>query len=336
MLAALSSLKHISSQPALLLLAVLAFVGHSLSADDKPSPKPSGTAKKPATSAATSPVLVVVNGQSITEADLERVLKTRQVPAAMRAKARDVFLQELVDTRLIQQYLASRDTAASEKDIDAQVERVLQLAKSEGDDPEKRLVEMGYTRASLRAEFAVPLAWQKHLDRVATPKKVQEYFEFHRAEFDGTKVRASHILIKVPSDASDDERKAAFEKLEQIRSQIVSRKLAFAEAAEKYSQAPSSEQGGDVGLIPFSGKMPSAFSKVAFGLKEGEVSQPITTPVGVHLCLVTERLPGDLSLEDVRSEVVTKYSQELWRKTADDLKAKAKIEWKAAKSSPPK
>lgn len=297
-------------------------------AADKDAGQPAARTRKSLLPFAGSNVLVIVNGQKITEDDLNRVLKTRRVPDEMLEKARDVFLDELVDTRLIQQYLASRDTAATEKEIDAEVDRILKYAKGEGENPEKKLIEMGYTRASLRAEFAVPLAWQKYLDRTATPKKLQEYFDEHRSEFDGTRVRASHILIKVPSGAGAAERQDALSRMEKIRAQIVARKITFAEAAEKYSQAPTSEQGGDVGLIPFSGKMPAAFSKMAFSLKEGEVSQPFQTPVGVHLCLVTGRHPGELSLEDVRSEVLTKYSQYLWKKTADDLRGKGKIEWK--------
>jgi parvulin-like peptidyl-prolyl isomerase len=74
--------------------------------------------------------------------------------------------------------------------------------------------------------------------------------------------------------------------------------------------------------------MPEEFSRAAFGLKVGEISRPFRTPFGVHLCLVTERRPGDLSLEDVREEVLKRLSQELWDQTVVELRKAAKIEWK--------
>jgi peptidyl-prolyl cis-trans isomerase C len=65
---------------------------------------------------------------------------------------------------------------------------------------------------------------------------------------------------------------------------------------------------------------------VAFALKTGDVSQPIESPFGVHLITVTDRKPGDLSLEDVRGKVLDVLSKELWDKTVAELRTQAKIE----------
>src|SRR6185436_2702944 len=113
-----------------------------------------------------------------------------------------------------------------------------------------------------------------------------------------------------------------------LRKEIVGKKLTFEEAARKHSQAPSKEQGGDVGDFPYAGKMFAQFSRQAFALEVGEISQPFRTPYGMELCLVTERTPGDLSLEDVRDDVVARLSQEMWKQTIADLRKDAKIEWK--------
>ncbi len=74
--------------------------------------------------------------------------------------------------------------------------------------------------------------------------------------------------------------------------------------------------------------MPRQFSREAFRLKVGEISQPFRSKFGVHLCVVTGRTPGDLSLEDVRDEVLTRLSQEMWKQTVADMRKTAKIEWK--------
>lgn len=276
----------------------------------------------------TTPVLVVVNGQPITERDLDRLLRTRQVPEAMWAGARERFLEQLIDARLIQGFLDSRQTVAVKEEVDEQVRRIREFAAKEG-DPDKILSAMGYTEKSLRDEFALPLAWKRHVNRVVPANKLKEYFAEHRQEFDGTKVRASHILIRVTAPRESDEWKTAEEKLRQLRVQIVQKKLTFADAAKANSDGPSKESGGDLGYFPYSGKMSDEFSRVAFGLKVGEISEPFRSRFGVHLCLVTDRQPGELSLEDVRDEVFARIAQELWDKTVAELRASTKIERKS-------
>ena len=57
--------------------------------------------------------------------------------------------------------------------------------------------------------------------------------------------------------------------------------------------------------------MPPEVSRVAFSLKPGEVSQPFRTRFGVHLYTATAVRPGNLDLEDVRSQVIGRLSKEL-------------------------
>ncbi|MSR56670.1 MAG: hypothetical protein EXS05_03225 [Planctomycetaceae bacterium] len=283
--------------------------------------------KKSSSKAPASPALVVVNGQPITEADLDRIMQTRKVPAEVKEKYRRPFLDEMIDARLIRQFLTSKKIVADKKEVDLQVQHIKDVAARRGADPDKAIAEMGYTKESLRDEFALPLAWKKYIEKTLTDEKLQKHFQAHRAEFDGTQVRARQILLKV-SSADESNWQAAVEKLTKLRGEITDQKLSFEDAARTHSEAPSKDEGGDVGLFPYSGKMPESFTQEAFKLKVGEISQPFRSEFGVHLCEVTERIPGDLSLEDVRNEVQARMSQELWKKTAADLRKSGKIEWK--------
>lgn len=285
-------------------------------------------AKKPAKSkpAAAEPrgaVLVVVNGQKITSAELDRVMAMHHIKEEKRRDA----LEKLIDMRLMQQYLASRKVAASKQEIDEQVKRFRAAAASGGKDPDQALAKAGYTAESLREEIALPIAWQHYFDRVVPQEKLKEYFNEHRQEFDGTKLRASRILIKVPP-GDDAAYGAAEARLAELRRQILDKKISFAQAAAEHSAAPSASDGGDVGEFPYSGKMFAQFSHAAFRLQEGEISQPFRTRYGAELCMVTGRTPGDLSLEDVRDFVRERMSDELLKETHAELRKKAKIEWK--------
>ncbi len=320
------------SKRTLYLFSALLICGVSLPVWAAQATKKSAKSKTPAT-ARNEAVLVTVNGKNINENDLNRMFMTRRVRDDQREKARDAFLEEMIDAKLIQQFLDSRDTKASKQELDAQVNRIREAAKQRNSDPDKALAELGYTPESLREEFAIPLAWKHHLDRAVPPARLKTYFDEHRAEFDGTKVKASHIIIRL--HATDDEAAwtEAEAKLSDIRQRIVKKEISFFEAAHEYSQAPSKEEGGDVGEFPFIGKMPEQFSREAFRLKVGEMSQPFRSKFGVHLCVVTGRKPGDLSLEDVRDEVLARMSQELWKQTVADMRKTAKIEWKVERTA---
>lgn len=70
------------------------------------------------------------------------------------------------------------------------------------------------------------------------------------------------------------------------REQISSGKSSFAELASKYSDCSSAKRGGDLG--PFGkGAMQKPFEEAAFGLKVGELSEPVFTDSGVHIILRT-------------------------------------------------
>lgn len=270
-------------------------------------------------------VLVRVNGDTITEADLNRSFAFVNVPEGERPRVRDKFIENLIDNRLIQQFLKTRKTAATSQEIDEQIKLIKTQMKQARLDPDKVLEEKGFTNELLREMFAVPLGWKRYTDRILTSERLKKYFAEHRAEFDGTKVQARQILIKAPA-GDEAARDAAEATLGDLRKQILARKIAFEDAAREHSDVPSKEQGGDVGYFPYAGKMPQKFSQEAFRLKVGEISQPFRSGYGVHLVQVTDRKPGDLSLEDVRGDVLTRMRDELWKETTTELRDTAKIE----------
>jgi len=53
----------------------------------------------------------------------------------------------------------------------------------------------------------------------------------------------------------------------------------------------------------------------------------------MELCLVTDRQPGELSLEDVATDVLTRLSQDMWKQTIADMRKDAKIDWKVEKQA---
>lgn len=119
---------------------------------------------------------------------------------------------------------------------------------------------------------------------------------------DSTK-KASHILIKVKSDADKDglSDSAAKEKAQQVLEQVKENPKNFAKIAKKESgDAGSKANGGSLGYV-VKGQTVEPFEKALFKLKEGELSGLVKTDFGYHIILADKQDDFDSqkkSLED--------------------------------------
>jgi peptidyl-prolyl cis-trans isomerase C len=292
-----------------------------------------------------SSVAARVNGQPILEATVRRGLK--RLPPQRQAEARAEILDYLVANVLIDQYLQQRQVAVPPADVEARLTLLRDELKKAGKTFEKALEEMGLSETELRNELTGELRWEKFCDAQATEPVLRDIFTKNLDMFDGSRVRARHILLK-----KEDGPTAELEgKLRQIRKQIEEQaarerpKLdaisdvtareqarnrlledAFATAARAESKCPSKAEGGDLGWFPRSGAMVEPFARAAFALKTGEMSDVVQTPFGCHLILVTDRRPGgETKFEDVRDVVKDVYAEKLREYLTTQLKPAAQI-----------
>ncbi len=307
--------KKISAVALVILLAVVAC---QLGADQPKSvaPKTTKTAAK-----SDSPVLVRVNGQPITEADLDFFAKKiLKLTAAEVAQKREQLIEQLIERQLLRAFLAQKKVAAEPARLDLHFTQVKTRLKDRGEDFDKLLAKSGFTEESWRSELKLPLDWDEYVRRQTTDDKLRDVWKTRKHEFDGSEVRAAQIALKGDDPAADEKR------LAELRQQIVAGKLTFADAAKMHSQAPAAAKGGDLGRFGFRGKQPPPYPQITFGLKVGEVSEPVRSPFGVLLLTVTERIDGQLSLEDARPEILQQLSIEMQRDVLKQERAKAKIE----------
>ena len=112
------------------------------------------------------------------------------------------------------------------------------------------------------------------------------YDDFRSRESNEEIRRARHILIELPEDAGAAEVDAARETLAQARETIASGEATFAEKAQELSDDSSTrDDGGDLGRVR-DGDIAEAFDQAVASLEEGEVSEPVRTPFGLHLIQV--------------------------------------------------
>lgn len=99
-------------------------------------------------------------------------------------------------------------------------------------------------------------------------------------------VRASHIMVRLKSDASPQDTLAAYEKIMVIRGRILGGED-FATVARSSSEDPSAAMNaGDLGYFGAL-QMVYPFEDAAFKMNVGDISMPVRTSFGYHIIKVT-------------------------------------------------
>ena len=295
-----------------LIVALAGVLGLALCADD--------VFAQGRSSAGRGVVVATVGDEPIHAGDVARLLVKvtggQDVNPAVLPVLQAQVLAEIVDRRLVLAYARRTKSGAGRSEIDSAVAGFKSKLTSQGRSLAGFLEEQSMTEADLRRQIAWRLLWPKYLARYVTDKRLASYFAAHRRELDGTEVSVSHILLRPPADAGPRAMADLIKRAQAIREAIGSGKISFAEAARKHSAGPSARDGGRLGPIARHGAMSESFSRAAFALEVGRLSEPVTTRFGVHLIRCDAVKPGSKPLAEVRNQIEEALARELIDKLA--------------------
>lgn len=306
-----------------------------------PAPKPPEV--RPTGTAAT------VNGKAIPEVAVYRAL--RQFPDQHKDMARKEIMAHLIENALIDEYLTALKVTVDEKDVEKLITDLKKELSDAKKDYAKELEAMMLTEPEFRVEVTAQMKWEKFVQQQGTDAALKQLFDSSPDVFDGTMVRARHVLMTPGTDEA--KQKDAAQKLRGIK-QVVEQEAAkavaalpatadavakeqarvnktdelFAAYAKEYSTCPSKKDGGDLNFFPRAGAMVEPFAKAAFALKPYEMSDVVATEFGYHLILVTQRRQGQpKKFEDkgVKEDVQMLYAMRLRESVIAMMKPKAQI-----------
>jgi peptidyl-prolyl cis-trans isomerase C len=285
--------------------------------------------------AAPGDVAVVVNGEPISMAEVQAVVKAQtpqsmQLTAAQQRQQESEAVEQLIDDLLTRQFMRQSAPPVSERDIDEQLAKFKASFKAGHTTYEEQLKNSGMTEAKVRASITFLMQREAYLRAHVTEAAMRRCFDENRDYFNRVSVKASHIMIRVAPNAPDAERQAAREKLLALRQQIVAGQLDFAEAAKKYSQSPSALDGGDIGYFSRKWMLEENFARAAFALKVGDVSDVVQTETGMHLIKVTDRKQDGPNADYEKSKELVRETaaEELLEALLPQLRKAARIEYK--------
>ena len=313
------------------------------------------TAAKPAEAAADKPatppppppkpvpaelpeVIARVNGETIAKSEFDRRLKQmelqagRTVPPEQRDEIYRRIIDQLVTYKVLAQESAARNLTPTEAEAKkVSDERIAALRKQVPNEAafNKAMAERDMTVARLRADIRTELGISRLLEAELskqpppTDAELKEYFDKNPDEFSG--VRASHILIR-PEGFDEASKKKARTAIEDVLKQARAG-TDFAELAKKHSSDGSAQAGGDLGFFTKPQMVPE-FSKAAFSLQPGQISDVVETQFGYHIIKVTERKDVQFAeaTEKLRAFLTQKRREEAEEAFVKSLKDKAQIE----------
>ena len=256
--------------------------------------------------------------------DFQKKFADRHVGEELKTGLRFQILQKLCKQQLIMERLKGSDSYGTDDEVDLEISRLRERLKSIEKKLEVFLTENGQSMAGLRFNLRWQISWKRYLDRTLSDDVIEKYFERNRKRFDGTRVRAAHILLTADKD-DPEAMKVAKAQAEKLRLQIADGELTWEQAVTRRSQAPSAKESGNVGWIEFSGPMSRNFTDTAFQMEIGQVSHVVTTPFGIHLIKCTELQQGTASWYDVKEEIKRVATLDLFERVSSTQRPKTEV-----------
>lgn len=286
-----------------------------------------------------------VNNQAIPEVAVYRAL--RQFPPAHHEMARKEIVNHLIENTLVDQYLNAIQVKVTDQETENLINELKKELVAAKKDYQQELNVMLLTEAEFRAEVQAQLRWEGFVKQQGTDAALKNLFDGSPDVFDGTMVRARHILMTPGTDAAKQQEAAG--KLRGIKQVVeaeakkasdatMGEPLAkvqaghkkadelFSAYAKEYSTCPSKREGGDLNFFPRAGAMVEPFAKAAFSTPVGNLTDVVATDFGYHLILVTDRREGKKKqFEEVKEDVKLLFAMRLREAVLAQTKPKAQI-----------
>ena len=275
--------------------------------------RPAGT--QPATSQSASGIAVWVNGEAITDREIDNrtaeVIGGSNLPEAQMAQLfphyRPTVLKNAIELRLINAAIAKAGFQITDEQVRAAVEEEhkaylslygldpLEFARATRQTYQKSVeaylaerVKDPQIRGNFTRQAFIATKFPEEIK--PTDEEMQEDYNSHKADrfHRPPQVRASEIVIGPWK--TDQDKEAARKLAATVVAEARKPGADFAALAAKYSTAADHGPGGDLGFFARDCKtISAAVTLAAFGLKVGEISDPVDDTDGVHIIKLTER-----------------------------------------------
>lgn len=246
----------------------------------------------------------------------ERTLLAERRPD-LKLRHLDEAFTHLARYRAFKAAIREREIRVTRAQVRARIEK--ERARYEGADLtwDQAILRVGRNVWTEARRFEVALAADRVMGTEASEEVLRAYYAAHLDHFGRATVTASHILIAEldPATGRPDFDKARV-KIREVYGKLKAG-ARFIDLVQQYSQdSTSRSRGGDIGMFTLVSAYDEDFCRLAFALKENEISPPVRTRQGWHIIYCRQRTQPETDVypfEKVR-DVVREDRQEDLRK----------------------
>lgn len=253
-------------------------------------------------------IIAVVDQSVVTEQELIDRIKSITSQIEKRGgelPAKEVLQKQVLERLIVDslqlQLAAQTGIKVDDGQLDKTIERIAEQNKMSLAEFKKVLQADGVSfikfREDIRSEITISRLREREVDNRVTISEgeVDNYLTTQASrtgeqdDFD-----ISHILIRLPEDATPEDLQKARAKTEDMLKALEGG-MSFAEASATYSDAPNALDGGSLGWRNAS-QVPPAFFEAVKSLTVGAISQPFRSQSGVHILKLNDRRASASSL----------------------------------------
>lgn len=245
-------------------------------------------------------IVAVVNKEVITLSELneavsaaERQLRRQGTPAPERPVLERQLLERLILEKAQLQMARDSGIRVDDLQLDRAVQRIAQNNNMTLADFRRALERDGVVFDTWREELRDQILLSRLREREVDDKvqvsdsEIDLFLEEMKTQPERAEYNVSHVLVRIPEQASPERIEAARAKAEKALAEARSG-TDFAAVAASYSDAPDAISGGALGWRSHE-RLPEVFAAVLAKMKPGEVSEVLRSPAGFHLLKLIDR-----------------------------------------------
>jgi peptidyl-prolyl cis-trans isomerase SurA len=285
-----------------------------------------------ARSAVRDRIVAVVNTEVITHSELEEEVNELKSQARQRFKGTELQqrlrqidymgINRMIERKLQIQIAKRRGIKVSDDEVKDAIARLRRLGESPNENDPKEMASIKDQLTALRI-----INQQVRSSLMVSEEEMHRFYEQHQQRFLlPSEVRISQIFIAL---GPGTEMLQVREKAQRVYA-LLRKGEKFEELASQYSEGPEGRRGGNLGFMRLTDILPQ-IQKAIQALTPGQTSEPIPSPLGMHIIRVDEQKavqyrPFEEVREDIRNAVFQIKSEDAYQVWIKDLKDQNYIE----------
>ena len=250
-------------------------------------------------------IIAVVDEDIIMRSELDQLVDKARSDIRRRGSEPppDSVIQRQVMERLILQKLqlqlaARTGVKVTEEALDKAIEDIAKKNNLTNEKFREILASEGYEfsafREDIRKEILLSRLRREEVDKrvQVSDREIDNYISNQKSSLgDDAEYNVSHILIEVPSGATEREQRAARAKAEEALARL-NKGEDFRQVAVSMSDGADAIEGGELGWRKLT-EIPSLFADTVREFQVGQISGVITSSSGFHIVRLEGRRDGD-------------------------------------------